>query len=59
MSGELSLQIKAGLVKVEGAGKYLSERKNDENSSEILVMLKCQTVSSRNLERQGKQIALA
>ena len=46
ISGQLSLKIKAGLVKVEGSGKYLSDSSKQEGSTEVLAVLKCITVSS-------------
>ncbi|XP_067658936.1 uncharacterized protein [Haliotis asinina] len=45
VSGELSLKVKANLVKVEGAGKYLKECTADENSLEILAVAKVETVT--------------
>ena len=44
ISGELSLKIKAGLVLVSGAGKYLSDNKRAEDTTEVLAVLKCLTV---------------
>ena len=46
ISGELSLRVKAGLVKVEGSGKYLSDTANKEGTTELLAVLKCVTVRS-------------
>lgn len=50
ISSELALKIKAGLLKVEGSGKYLSDTDTKENTTEILAVLKCVTVS----ELKGK-----
>ena len=46
ISGELSLKVKAGLVNVEGSGKYLSDTNTKEGTTELLAVLKCITVSS-------------
>ena len=46
ISGELSLKVKAGLVSVQGFGKYLSDSKKEEETTELLAVLKCFTVSS-------------
>lgn len=45
ISGELSLKVKAGLVSVSGSGKYLSDNKKTEDTTEVLAVLKCLTVS--------------
>ena len=45
ISGELSLKVKAGLVKVEGSGKYLTDTDKKEETTELLAVLKCVTVS--------------
>ena len=44
VSGDISLKIKANILKVEGAGKYISNNKKDEGVSEILAVMKCTTV---------------
>ena len=44
ISGELSLKVKAGLVSVSGSGKYLSDNKKTEDTTEVLAVLKCLTV---------------
>lgn len=46
ISGELSLKVKAGLLNVQGSGKYLSDSKKEEDTTELLAVLKCFTVSS-------------
>lgn len=46
ISGELSLKVKAGLVSVHGSGKYLTDNKKQEHTTELLAVLKCFTVSS-------------
>ena len=43
--GELSLKVKAGLVRVEGSGKYLTDTDKKEKTTELLAVLKCVTVS--------------
>ena len=55
ISGELSLKIKAGLVKVEGSGKYLSDNKREEGTTEVLAVLKCITVSSSPVKLNLRQ----
>ncbi|KAL9985836.1 hypothetical protein ACROYT_G008285 [Oculina patagonica] len=45
ISGELSLKVKAGLVKVEGSGKYLSDTNTKEGTTELLAVLKCVTIN--------------
>lgn len=45
ITGELSLKVKAGLVKVEGSGKYLTDTDKKEKTTELLAVLKCVTVS--------------
>ena len=44
ISGGLSLKVKAGLVSVSGSGKYLSDNKKTEDTTEVLAVLKCLTV---------------
>ena len=44
VSGELSLKIKANLLKVEGAGKYVNESKKEEGTTKLLAVMKCTTV---------------
>ena len=44
VSGELSLKIKANLLKVEGAGKYINETKKKEGTTTLLAVMKCTTV---------------
>ena len=44
ISGELSLKLKADLVKVSGSGQYLTDSKGKEGTTEILAVLKCTTV---------------
>ncbi|KAL9985832.1 hypothetical protein ACROYT_G008280 [Oculina patagonica] len=43
VSGELSLKIKANLLKVEGAGQYINENKMEEGTSNLLAVMKCTT----------------
>jgi len=45
VSGELSLKIKANLLKVEGAGQYINEVKTEEGTTTLLAVMKCTTVS--------------
>ena len=44
VSGELSLKIKANLLKVEGAGQYVHESKKEEGTTKLLAVMKCITV---------------
>ena len=44
ISGALSLKVKAGLVSVSGSGKYLSDNKKTQDTTEVLAVLKCLTV---------------
>ena len=44
ISGELSLRIKANLLKVEGAGQYIKENKVQEGRTNLLAVMKCTTV---------------
>ena len=44
ISGELSLQIKANLLRVEGAGQYFKENKVQEGRTNLLAVMKCTTV---------------
>lgn len=46
ISGSLSLKVKAGLVKVQGSGKYLNDTDAKEGTTELLAVLKCVTVWS-------------
>ena len=45
ISGELSLQIKANLLKMEGAGQYVKESKVQEGRTNLLAVMKCTTVT--------------
>lgn len=45
ISGNISLKIKANILKVEGAGKYINFRGKDEGITEVLAVMKCSTVS--------------
>ena len=45
VSGELSLKIKANLLKVEGAGQYINDTKREEGTTTMLAVMKCTTVS--------------
>ncbi|PFX20179.1 putative protein PHLOEM PROTEIN 2-LIKE A3 [Stylophora pistillata] len=42
--GKLSLQLKANLLKVEGAGQYVKENKVQEGKTTLLVVMKCTTL---------------
>ena len=44
VSGELSLKIKANLLRVEGAGQYINESKLEEGTTSLLAVMKCTTV---------------
>ena len=45
VSGELSLKIKANLLKVEGAGQYINESKLEEGTTSLLAVMKCTGIS--------------
>ena len=45
VSGELSLKIKANLLKAEGAGQYINENKREEGTTNLLAVMKCTTVT--------------
>lgn len=47
VSGELSLKVQAGLVRVQGSGKYLAESHKEEGTAELLAVIKCTTVGSK------------
>lgn len=59
ISGELSLKVKAGLVSVSGSGKYLSENEKKDETTEVLAVLKCKTVSEtmRGLPKLVDEVA--
>ncbi|XP_015757054.1 PREDICTED: uncharacterized protein LOC107336495 [Acropora digitifera] len=59
ISGALSLKVKAGLVSVSGSGKYLSDNKKTEDTTEVLAVLKCLTVSEtmRGLPKLAGDVA--
>ena len=44
VSGELSLKIRANLLRVEGAGQYVNESKKEEGTTKLLAVMKCITV---------------
>jgi hypothetical protein len=44
VSGELSLQVMAGVVNVEGKGAYLKTTSENENSVEVLAQTSFTTV---------------
>jgi hypothetical protein len=44
VSGELSLQVMAGVVNVEGKGGYLKTTSENENSVEVLAQTSFTTV---------------
>ena len=65
ISGELSLKVKAGLVRVQGSGNYLIDSNRNKDTTELLAVLKCTTVSStrrckfaNHLPHKMKQIEL-
>nr|QNH72537.1 toxin candidate TRINITY_DN16292_c0_g1_i2 [Pachycerianthus borealis] len=49
ISGQLSLQVKAGLVKVDGKGSYLKENASGKKVKEILVRMERKTVKKELL----------
>ena len=44
VSGELSLKIKANLLKVKGAGEFINKAKKKEGKTTLLAVMKCTTV---------------
>lgn len=48
IAGELSLKIKAGILKVEGTGKYINETKTEDGITNLLAVMKCTTVMYYN-----------
>ena len=44
VSGELSLKIKANLLRVEGAGQYINDVKKEAGTTTLLAVMKCTTV---------------
>ncbi|XP_068683041.1 uncharacterized protein [Montipora foliosa] len=44
---DLPLRIKANKVSVEGPGKYFTDIKTEEGKTEVLILMKCITVSKR------------
>ncbi|XP_044163829.1 uncharacterized protein LOC114977292 [Acropora millepora] len=59
ISGALSLKVKAGLVSVSGSGKYLRDNKKTKDTTEVLAVLKCLTVSEtmRGLPKLADDVA--
>ncbi|XP_074611604.1 uncharacterized protein LOC141866090 isoform X4 [Acropora palmata] len=59
ISGALSLKVKAGLVSVSGSGKYLCDKKKTKDTTEVLAVLKCLTVSEtiRGLPKLADDVA--
>ncbi|XP_067026821.1 uncharacterized protein [Acropora muricata] len=57
--GSLSLKVKAGFVSVSGSGNYLRDNKKKEDTTEVLVVLKCLTVSEtiRGLPKVADEVA--
>ena len=47
ISEDLSLKVKAGIMSVGGAGKYLRDRRNEDGVAELLAVMKCFTVSAQ------------
>ena len=50
VSGEMSLKIKANLLKVEAAGQYINENKTEEGTTNLLAVMKCTTVTNSNFK---------
>ena len=44
VSCELSLKVKANLLKVEGVGQYINESQLEEGTTCLLAVMKCTTV---------------
>ena len=44
VSCELSLKVKANLLKVEGIGQYINESQLEEGTTCLLAVMKCTTV---------------
>ena len=44
ISADISLKIKANILKAEGAGKYINNNKIEKGVTEILAVMKCTTV---------------
>ena len=45
ISRDLSLKVKAGLLSVKGSGNYLIDSSRNKETTELLAVLKCTTVS--------------
>lgn len=45
ISRDLSLKVKAGLLSVQGSGNYLIDSNRNKETTELLAVLKCTTVS--------------
>lgn len=48
IAGELSLKIKAGILNVEGTGKYINETKTEDGTTNLFAVMKCTTVMYYN-----------
>ena len=48
VSSEMSLKIKANLLKVEAAGQYINENRTEEGTTNLLAAMKCTTVTKRD-----------
>lgn len=46
VSRELSLLMKANLITVSGTGQYINERRVLDGNTEVLAVIKCDTVST-------------
>ena len=47
VSPELSLLVKANVITVSGTGQYISERRVPDETTEVLAVIKCDTVSTK------------
>lgn len=47
VSPELSLLVKANVITVSGTGQYISERRVPDETTEVLAVIKCDTVSKK------------
>ena len=47
VSPELSLLVKTNVITVSGTGQYISERRVPDETTEVLAVIKCDTVSTK------------
>ena len=51
LSGELSLKVKANIIKVEGVGDWIKDAKKEEGTTTLLAVMKCATVRLAAVKR--------